>query len=83
MWKTKAECLLYTISAISSFSDKNLIFFQVECGEVIDVLELILKQVVLRRAVSYFRFFAIETYISISILAKLKIGKNRSTYIFF
>lgn len=53
-----------------------------ECGEIIDVLELILKQVVLRTGVSYFHFPAIETHISISILAKPKIGKNQSTYMF-
>lgn len=50
-----------------------------ECGKIIDILELILKQVVLRTAVSYFHFPAIETHISISILAKLKIGKKQST----
>lgn len=54
-----------------------------ECGEIIeDVLALIFKQVVLRTAESYLPFPAIETHISISILAKLKTGKNQSTYLF-
>lgn len=49
---------------------------------VIDVLELILMQVVLRTAVSCFHFPAIEEHTSISKLAKLKIGKNQSTSLF-
>ena len=47
-----------------------------------DVLALILKRVVLKAAESHPPFPLVKTCTSISVLTKLKIGKNQSTYLF-
>lgn len=49
-----------------------------EYGELMaDILALILKRVVLRTAESHLPVLAVKTCTSISVLAKVKIGKNQ------
>lgn len=54
-----------------------------EYGELMeDILALILKRVVLRTAESHLPVLAVKTCTSISVLAKVKIGKNQSTNLY-